>query len=337
MGAMGILEMAIGLVFIYFLVSMLCSAVVEFAAAYFGRRGAFLREGMINLLRDRWFYLRVINHPLVTSLYRNVPGKPRTPSYIPAKNFADTLLDVLVLKASELDADLKQKLATDGRSAKDVQAAARTCAAYGYTVGDALLPLIDSANGSLDEIRKNLEQWYESGMDRVSGWYKKYTRQLLFIVGLLVAIAFNVDTFEIANQLATSPALRASLANAADQMIASGKYADAKLPQNDQDAQKSAAEIKKFASSLAQFEKQGLPLGFSCLEEASGLDGTVKACWDKSRKASNGEWLHKLGGWLVTGIAISFGAPFWFDLLNRLVDLRAAGKKPPAGSKTEQS
>jgi hypothetical protein len=41
-----------------------------------------------------------------------------------------------------------------------------------------------------------------------------------------------------------------------------------------------------------------------------------------------GDWLVKVLGWLVTGLAVSLGAPFWFDLLNRVVDLRGAGRRP---------
>ena len=33
-------------------------------------------------------------------------------------------------------------------------------------------------------------------------------------------------------------------------------------------------------------------------------------------------------GWLITALAVSLGAPFWFDLLNRLVKLRGTGTKP---------
>jgi hypothetical protein len=36
----------------------------------------------------------------------------------------------------------------------------------------------------------------------------------------------------------------------------------------------------------------------------------------------------KILGLLVTVLAISLGAPFWFDLLNRLVNLRSTGKPP---------
>ncbi|MBK7407801.1 MAG: hypothetical protein IPJ40_06805 [Saprospirales bacterium] len=37
-------------------------------------------------------------------------------------------------------------------------------------------------------------------------------------------------------------------------------------------------------------------------------------------------WLHKAFGWLVTAIAISLGAPFWFDMLRKMVNIRSSGK-----------
>jgi hypothetical protein len=38
-------------------------------------------------------------------------------------------------------------------------------------------------------------------------------------------------------------------------------------------------------------------------------------------------------GWILTAIAISFGAPFWFDILNKIISLRAAGQKPAISDK----
>jgi hypothetical protein len=38
--------------------------------------------------------------------------------------------------------------------------------------------------------------------------------------------------------------------------------------------------------------------------------------------------LSKLAGWIITAAAVSQGAPFWFDLLQKLVNMRLAGKKP---------
>lgn len=103
-----------------------------------------LREGLINLVRDRWIYLRIINHPLLSNLYRDVPGKPRTPAYIPSANFAHALLDLVVLKASQLEPQF-QPGAEQRWRLEDLRKAAQLCKAGGYSVGDALLPLIDSA------------------------------------------------------------------------------------------------------------------------------------------------------------------------------------------------
>jgi len=49
---------------------------------------------------------------------------------------------------------------------------------------------------------------------------------------------------------------------------------------------------------------------------------------EPSEENSNAAWFLKLVGWLITALAVSLGGPFWFDLLNRLVDLRGAGPRP---------
>jgi hypothetical protein len=41
-----------------------------------------------------------------------------------------------------------------------------------------------------------------------------------------------------------------------------------------------------------------------------------------------GGWLLKLLGWLITVFALSFGAPFWFDVLGKVVNMRSSGPKP---------
>lgn len=332
MGLSGVLEAIIGLVFIYFLVSVLCSGLNEAIAQETGRRGRFLREGLINIVRDRWLFLRLINHPLVSSLYRDVPGKPRTPSYIPPSSLVNALLDIIVLKARQID---PARAATAGSmlTFDEVRAAAFTCKQGGFQVADAILPLLDAAQGNLDVARKNLEAWYTGGMDRVSGWYKLHTRRVLLVVGLLVAVVFNVDTLSIVTQLSRSAELRKSLADAATQVVETKRFNGVELQVNEGDIKIAQDDLKKFASGIIAYEKQGLPIGHSCLSPAEvGTDSRLRAvigkCWLNIRATAAGDWLVKVLGWLVTGLAVSLGAPFWFDLLNRLVDLRGAGKRP---------
>jgi hypothetical protein len=331
MGVPDVLEVIIGLVFIYFLVSVLCSGVNEILAQYVGRRGEFLREGMINLVRDRWIYLRVINHPLVSSLYRDVPGKPRTPSYVPATSFANALLDIMLLKAAQLEPALQLQSAQRW-SAAELRHAVQVCKAGGYSVGDALLPLIDAAQGDVDQARKNIEAWFEGGMQRVSGWYKKSAQRILLALGFIVAVVCNVDTLQIATQLSQSAELRKSLADAASQVVESKRFNGVALDVSDNDVRIAQQDLQKFSQGVQQLNQLGLPVGFACLsplmQSGRGFQELVCDCYARAKSQDSGAWVLKVIGWLITGLAVALGAPFWFDLLNKLVNLRGAGPRP---------
>jgi hypothetical protein len=43
-----------------------------------------------------------------------------------------------------------------------------------------------------------------------------------------------------------------------------------------------------------------------------------------------GEWLTKVAGLIVSILAVSHGGPFWFDVLQRFMQLRATGVAPRA-------
>jgi hypothetical protein len=316
-------EVAIGLALVYFLVSTLCSGLIELVAHKVGTRGRFLRLGLLSLLPDRWIYLRVVNHPLLSSLYRDVPGRIKHPSYIPGETFAQALFDVVLHKAAQIR---NQPPHTSDRplSARDMVEASRVCRAAGFTIGESLLPLVEQAGDSLDVARRNVAAWYEASMDRVSGWYKRRARWWLFWVGAGVAIAFNVDTIEIVRTLVHNPTLRTSLAEEGARVAASGE------PGTNQ-------AISTVTEKLQTIERQGLPIGFSCVAkdwtadlDARSLRTMFAQCWSETKARSGTAWVLKALGWLITALAVSLGGPFWFELLNRLVDMRGAGKKPPS-------
>jgi hypothetical protein len=52
--------------------------------------------------------------------------------------------------------------------------------------------------------------------------------------------------------------------------------------------------------------------------------------------STDGEWLEAIAGWLVTAFAASLGAPFWFDLLNKIMVIRST-VKPHEKSPEESS
>jgi hypothetical protein len=56
--------------------------------------------------------------------------------------------------------------------------------------------------------RAAIAQWFDDGMDRVSGWYKRRSQQLVFGIALVITVALNIDTLLIADRLSRDATLR---------------------------------------------------------------------------------------------------------------------------------
>jgi hypothetical protein len=139
-----------------------------------------------------------------------------------------------------------------------------------------------------------------------------------------VAVVFNVDTLEITRTLVHNPTLRVALAEEGARVAAGGE---------------SGQTVTAVTEKLQTIERQGLPIGFSCVAptwsadlDARSLRAMLAQCWSETKARSGTGWLLKAIGWLITALAISLGGPFWFELLNRLVDMRGAGRKPPTAT-----
>lgn len=343
MAISSVLEVAIGLTFIYVLLSVLCSGLNEWIAQTRGRRGRFLREGLRNLLGDRWFYLRLVNHPLLSAYRRDVAGKAQKPSYLPSEAVAQALFDVLVVKANHLHPQNKIPRSNASLDFEQVRDAAAKCQEEGYAIGAAVLPLLDQADKDLAAASKAVAAWYDSAMERVTGWYKRNARNSLFLIGAVVAVVLNVDSIEITRTLMRSDSLREAVVQEALAASATGKIGGVQIVRDGVPVTPSPDDIKALVAAGEQLEAKGLPIGFSCLAPAldpkagsdtAGISALVKECVKAAKDTSGGTVILKVIGWLITALALTLGAPFWFQLLNRLVDVRGAGTKPlPASGK----
>ncbi len=331
------IDVVIGLVTIFFLASMLASSVLEIIARMFAVRGKMMHEGLSRLVPDRWVYLRLINHPMVSSLFRVRPGEGNPPSYLPARNFSIALIDTLFSHQEVSQQKSKAespKLAKNGefeQSNKDLKGLNQAIAKAkddDLSIGHALKIVIDAAP-DMETAAKEIENWYDSGMQRVSGWYKGYAQKRLFWIGLVTAILFNIDTLQITDYLTQSSTLRDSVVARAETVV---EHGNAALP--------SESAVDPY-TELAQLYQQGLPVGYACLSVFRESDSQnvslsqdessrICACWESMKNAWNENFLLKILGWLITAVAVSFGAPFWFDSMKKLVNLRNAGGKPGA-------
>lgn len=300
-----LLETSLGLALVYLLVCMLVSGMQELIARYRNKRGQFLREGLVSLIADRWVYLRTINHPSIVAFYRYVPGKGPMPSYLPANAIAQALCDVLV-RRHQLHVPGGGQVVFDLDA---IKAAVRHAKERDSTLGQALLPPVEGAT-TLDEALAGVARWVEQGMERVSGWYKAHTQKQMFIIGLLVAVMLNIDSIAIVQAMARAPALRAEMAVMAEQLAAANKAGQSESPDARQQIKDSHARLQDLAA-------KGLPVGYACL-------GTQTRC----NPCDVDSWLLKIVGLVITALAASLGAPFWFGLINRVVDLRGSGIKP---------
>jgi hypothetical protein len=307
------LDVAIGLSLVYLVLSMLCSTVQEAISSYGSWRANTLHEGISTLLQKQHFTdargtpMKLVDavyaHPLINGL---APGASK-PSYIPSRTFTQALLAVLHGAAG-----------TDGTPGTIARAIA---ALPPGDVRSSLLALGQEAGDDGAALRASIERWFDDAMERVSGWYKRHAQMILRIIALLVAVLMNVDTISLVTVLRQSSALRENAVAAAQQVV-SDRSTYVSL-------QADTARKKKAEQALDRLD---LPLGLpppwwnhaTRLMNRPAAERTAEQVWNVVWAA-----LSTLVGWLITAAALSLGAPFWFDALNKLINLRAAGPRPP--------
>src|ERR1043166_7273217 len=229
------LDVAIGLVFVYLVVSLVCSAAAELVEMLMKQRGKHLYDGVVSLLQSE--APNLYKQPLVQSLTKS----GNLPSYIPSRSFALAVLNLIGGGAGA--ADLQSiKAAIDSLKGKND---------YLY---NALSSIYLGAEGRVEDVIKGVEEWFNSAMDRVSGWYKRYTQWWLLGFGIVAAVAINVDTIYIVRQLANNKAMRQAIVATAGESLKTPPSSTA--PTTVEEAQKNLDQ------SLAKLKDAALPVGW---------------------------------------------------------------------------
>lgn len=302
-----VIEVAIGLILVYLLLSLVCSAFQESLESWTKIRASHLEQGLRELLRDSdgtRLLQDLYNHPMIYGLFRGDydPAKVRSgftttlPTYIPAANFAVALMDTLVRGPLPRDSGKNNLPPVQDISFEGLRTAVANNASLEPSVQRVLLMSLDSANGDLSKAQAQMELWFNSGMERVSGWYKRRMQAVLLGLGLAVAVFLNVDSIKLASELYHNDLMRAAAVAQASSVTKNDTLPSANVE-----------------STLSLMDSLRFPIGWS--------DDSVPWYVElvKSAPAS-------FAGWLLTAFAISFGAPFWFDLLNRFMIIRSTVK-----------
>jgi hypothetical protein len=288
----------------YLMFSLVGTTVNEMAATVMRLRSKQLGSAM----------QAIIDHPQLRSDFYNSgiiggisDAVKSHPSYISSDNFAHALLNSL---------DPSKPLP----AFSDVLEAARLLP--DCNIRDVLLAQIVAANGDLDKLRTGVATWYDSAMDRVSGLYKRDMKYISVIVGILLAIAFNADSVKVTRALWEDPNLRAGMVKVAQDKLKDPIEQQAQIKTGDLTAEQLTAELDEKMGKIQKAMSEAnavltpLPIGWSA--DALVFDPTT--------------WIARIIGWLITGLAVSLGAPFWFDMLNNFVNIRGTGDKPAKAS-----
>ena len=288
-----IIDVAVGLIFVYVVLSLLASSIQEWFASLFGLRSRNLYRGVRRLLGES-AAKEVYGHPMIRRLAKmdrwpvldeeRAKGMgawvkerrdrlfPKAPSYIESRTLG-TVLMALVDEKEKGDGGGDQEEDADTADVQRILAAMRQ----------------RTPNISESQVVDELAEWFDEGMRRVSGWYKRQAK--LWIVGIatVITVVANASTIHIAEKLWIDDELRSVVAEEARALVQ-----DSVSPDSVQ----------------------------------SHLSGTLKSLpvsWHGGFPHSGAEWVKSAIGWFITIAAISLGAPFWFDLLGRVAHLKGSG------------
>lgn len=317
---MGMLTVVTGLVFVLLLLSLLATTIMELLASALSLRGKNLEKALENMLvtqnnkgtttrntdtkvpssnipagYDDSVLKEFKDNPLYKQLSYKYGKKRYAPSYVSSDSFRSILLNV-ILKGKSFDFD---------------NIKAQVNEITNEELKEVMLQFINEAEGDLDRFKSKVGNWYNNVMDRASGWYKRSTQKILVMVGLIIAVVFNADTLAIYERLESDPAALQEVVQLADAFVASNDSLT--IDRIDPQFQETYENLKYVLNNQISNIKSPLGLGWKNVD---------------FNKLSPYDWLTKILGYLVTALSISLGAPFWFDLLRKIVNLRQSGEKP---------
>ena len=336
-----VLDVAIGLIFLYMMTSLLVTIVQEGIATMVHLRAKNLFAAIENLIDDpelakhpeyKDLVVDLYEHPLMASLYRRALPKGRgsarellrrspLPSYIPSRTFAIAILDVL-----------RGKNATEATGINNVLAGAQsTIAKLPESQLKRTLTLLiadgESFGANLDHranaVSDRLEGWFNDAMSRAAGWYKRQAQKISLTLGFVIAVLLNASTFNVAERLWRDEALRAQVS-----ATAAAYYKEQSDPRpSDPGAAQGANEASvatRWNRQMQRLDESTLPIGWP-MDVASSLPQNARG------------WLALVFGWLITGLAASLGAVFWFDVLGRALQIRGTGSRIAERPTTSQT
>jgi hypothetical protein len=341
-----ILELLIALGMFYFLFSTLVSILFEWYAHKTEKRGRFLYETLHRLLQDplnKNYGALLYSHFSIVNLRKDGHSHPQ---YISAEMFADVLIDVIGKQAEEVrfplnmsaknPTQLQHVALVENRITDPFERYCKGVETMHYSPLKSMLRGFGEKSTNYNELKTLLMKWYEDYMARVTGWYKIQIKNTLIGISALVCVALNVDSIAFIKKVNNDDQFRQSLVTQAEKLVAQ------RLAQRREDSivKGSSTEHITFVVGDKMIQRT-LPLSANDSTYVAQINAVVKEIQSNAIPIGYTEdfhwkqmtWKDRLLwvlGLCLSTLALSFGAPFWFEVLVKAVNIRRAGIKPNA-------
>jgi hypothetical protein len=301
-----VLEVALGLALIYYLMGLVVSWISKFVMDIFETRGRTLEWYLKRIVGNKSLG-QLISMPQIRSLspvrYQDWLGVftrqfklvEKKVEKIPVENLVDAFFDLtqldLAASGEELLATINKLPPSEGKT--------------------ELMRLINSGVTRSGDLRAKMGLWFEGLMDQSSAMFKALARRYVILFSLCLTLFFGVDSIDLFKQLWSSPDLRAIAAVKAQAYIDQNGYAADTGP------------------LLADLENLTIQIGWSSvLKNAPPRDSAL----DFTKF-----WFVKILGLLITTVAVSQGSSFWYDVLRKVTEAKSPGSSPNRGSEESSS
>ncbi len=299
-------DVAIGLSLVYLGASLFVTVINEYVAQLLNLRGKQLCHSLKTLITDGQVRAILSQSPALQPFFAARTG--RLPSYVDPNILGHLLVGGLAIGST---------------AGSTVQRASHTISALPASELKAQLQALVATTGSTTEsLVTAVSDWADRSLTALGGSYKRYLQTISFWIGLGVAVGLNIDTVALTAQLYRDKDAREAAVTLAAQITEKtdretfDKCLQRTAPQRKEDSA-CAALAGLVDAVLGRNESLGLlPIGWA---DRPAPQPPPAAAW---------LWCSRIVGWLLTALAVSLGAPFWFDLLNKLVNVRHGMSKP---------
>ncbi|MEO8764939.1 MAG: hypothetical protein ABI416_11655 [Ginsengibacter sp.] len=342
-----ILDLVVGIIFVYFLLSIISSSGVEMIMTGMKARATLLEDWLFRIFDKTMTQpdgtklslgRAIMDHCSITAL--SDAGK--STSYIDSKNFTSALLEKITFDAlnpTNVAKDIDELIAALDKTSLLSTEFQRVLLTYANEAKDTYRFVTEKTESEIELFRRKIENWFDSSMERLTGTLKKkYSRPSTFVVAVIVTVSLNADSIALAKYLYNNPEARTKIA-----MQAYDATKDTVLIQQIQQLKTNKDTSSGDAISLTGLKSTMLKKMAEIDKAKQGLNDVMPLTWKAGELTnSNGKFsflllFSKITGLLATILAIMMGAPFWFDVLNKVSNLRSTGNKPAESKKNSNT